>query len=219
MARSRAPRILGRSSVRAIAAPFAAASALMLAGSAAAAPQAPMTFHHVEGGQCPPSGCIVATGAIVATSVRDFTVYARSIQLQSGALMLLNSKGGDAVHGMKLGLALRRAGVSTRVQAYDPRTGDGAGVCTAACAYAFLGGVQRTISAGARLGLNQFAVASPRPGLEVADTQRILGLISTYAEAMGAAAGIAVVGIDTPAPRMHWLSTTELSAYAVVTKV
>ncbi|MCR5877175.1 hypothetical protein [Phenylobacterium sp. J367] len=76
--------------------------------------------------------------------------------------------------------------------------------------------MQRTVGTGARLGLNQFSPAGPRGEPELADTQRLVGLISTYASAMGVTPEIAVVGLDTPAPRMRWLSTAELSRYGVL---
>jgi hypothetical protein len=209
-----------RSSLRlapAIFAVLAAAFAVLLAGPAAAAPQEAMSFHLVTGGGCPQSGCIVASGEIRGGSARDFAAFAGAAHLQPGALMLLHSRGGDLVGAMKLGLSLRHARVSTRVQTYDLGTGaTGAGSCSSSCAYAFLGGVQRTLGAGAKLGLNQFTPASAAPDVQLADAQRLLGLISTYTQAMGAASELAAVGLDVPAQGMHWLSTAELSQYAVL---
>jgi hypothetical protein len=127
---------------------------LVLAASLAfAAPAAAMTFERVtDAPGCESRACIVAMGEIEADTARQFARLLRQEKPAAGAVVILDSEGGDLLQGLALGGEIRKAGLSTRVQRYDraARAFADGGVCASACAYAFLGGVTRSVDGRAR---------------------------------------------------------------------
>lgn len=199
------------------------ASALLLALSpaVAAAPPQTMLFEQVAGVGCPASGCVLAVGAIGAATAHDFAVFVRVNAIQPGALLVLDSQGGDLTQAMKLGLSIRHAHLSTRVQRYDRRAGafHSGGSCTAECVYAFLGGIQRSVGGEAKLGVRQFTANTEQPALECGEVQRLTDLISTYSSAMGATSELLITVLSATPDHTRWLSPIELATFAMVTRV
>lgn len=68
----------------------------------------------------------------------------------------LNSGGGNAIEGMKMGQVLRRYGVATRVASGN--------MCFSACSYAFLGGPFRAVEEGGEYGVHMFTASSSTAG-------------------------------------------------------
>ena len=71
-------------------------------------------------------------------------------------VVALNSDGGSLLAGMTIGAMIREWGFQTEVNNYDERTKLG-GRCFSACALAFLGGHQRSISDQSTIGFHQFS--------------------------------------------------------------
>lgn len=99
-----------------------------------------------------------------------------------------DSPGGSLIVGLDMGRLIRAQGLNTLVA---PRhyagnstelVADDAG-CYSACAYAFMGGVSRTIAPGGQIGVHQFA------GLGAADTEANaqvgVAMLSKYVQSMG----------------------------------
>ena len=185
---------------------FLALSCLM--GTAAKA----MTFSLLPvAGACAAHPCILADGEIDESAVGAFTSFVRQAHLVPGALVVLNSPGGNVLQSLMLGKAIRQQGFSTTVPA--------GGACASACAFVFLGGVERSADPSARIGVHQIsAPASPLGDLSAADGEWLVSLVAVYVKDMGGDLSVLIPALRTAPCDMHWLSPSELSRYAVVTK-
>jgi hypothetical protein len=76
----------------------------------------------------------------------------------------LNSGGGNAVEGMKMGRVLRRYGVATRIP--------NGFMCFSACSYAFLGGPFRAVEEGADYGVHMFTASPHHTGQVLKELQK-----------------------------------------------
>ncbi|THD77359.1 MAG: hypothetical protein E7812_15610 [Phenylobacterium sp.] len=180
-----------------------------LVGTAAKA----MTFTLIPAaGACVPHPCILADGDIDERSVGAFSAFTRQAHLGPGALVVLNSPGGNVLQSLMLGKAIRQQGFSTTVQ--------GGGACASACAFVFLGGVERSAGPSARIGVHQISnPASALGDLSAADGEWLVSLVAVYVKDMGGDLSVLIPALRTAPCDMHWLSPSELSRYAVVTKV
>lgn len=194
-----------------------AAVTLILAPAGAHA----MTFERVDGAQiCKADPCVLATGEIEKDTAGQFRTFVRQSGIHAGATVVFDSPGGMLLESLALGRAIREAGLYTAIGRYDRTTGlftTGA-QCVSACAYAFLGGVQREVGGRARFGVHQFAALPGQPeSLNAADAQALMGLISAYMNRMVGKSELLVLAAATPATDAHWLSSRELRNCAVVT--
>ena len=89
--------------------------------------------------------------------------------------LYLHGPGGELVSGLRLGVALRQAGINTALTSKMR--------CYSACAYAFLGGVEREVEDGGLLGLHQFS--SMGHDVSEDDVQQAQALLETYMRGMG----------------------------------
>lgn len=197
-----------------------AAAATLAALCLKVAPAAAMSFEKVSAGDCAERTCVLATGEITSDTAEAFGDYVRANQIARGAVVVLNSGGGNLVGGLSLGAQIRKAGLSTTVEAVDAATGKRAqgGSCASACAYAFLGGVQRTVGKSAHFGVHQLCASPDQPqSLQVSDAQVLVSLIMVHISRMGGAFEILTLALRTPPEHMRWLSPRELSQYDVVT--
>lgn len=197
-------------------------SALVVATlSILATPAAAMTFQRVEGPvECAARDCVLASGDIDKGSVGEFRAFAQANHIRPGALYILNSEGGVLMYGLALGDQIRKAGFSTTVQAYDPASGRlGRGAeCASACVFAFLGGVERSVGEGSRIGVHQiYANLQARDSLSVADAQWLTALTASHIDRMGGSVEILVIALQTPPTGIHWFSGPELGQLNVIT--
>jgi Predicted periplasmic protein len=192
---------------------------------------APMRFEWGgSNGRC--EGCgpfIQADGDITPQTPADFQRFLRSQPSVAGVIRL-HSDGGDLAAGLALGVLIRQAGLSTEVGAdklnrewlgSDRRRMSERipGLCASACAYAFLGGVKRTIEEGSRIGFHRFykreAVAQPSvkqfTGDDLDSTQRALAGLLLYTIEMGVDARLVALASDAGAGEMRWLTPAEAS--------
>jgi len=196
---------------------FLAAVTLILAPAGANA----MTFERVDGAQiCKTDPCVLATGEIEKGTAGEFRSFIRASDIHAGATVVFDSPGGALLESLALGRAIRDAGLYTAIGRYDRERGEfttGA-ACISACAYAFLGGVQRDVGAKARFGVHQFAAAPGVPdSVSVSDAQALMGLISAYMTRMVGNSSLLVLAAGTPPSGSYWLSSRELRNCAVVT--
>jgi hypothetical protein len=159
---------------------------------------APMRFEVVgTGGNCGACAWIAAEGEITSHTPDDFKAF---LEREHGGpgIIRLNSPGGSVIAGLKLGEMFRAGGYSTEVGATHIMSGDPSywshatsssraddGSCASACAYAFLGGLNRTAKAGT-LGFHQFYNKEPASVADgTSEAQAITGLLISYLKEMG----------------------------------
>jgi hypothetical protein len=179
-----------------------------------------MTFERLDGPVCENSPCVLAKGEIRKNTAAVFKAFVRSHDVPAGAVVVFDSPGGMVLQSLALGQAIRDAGLYTAVGRFDRRERQfvEGGECISACAYAFLGGVQRDVARHARLGVHQF---SSEPGTEgslnVSDAQMLMGLIQVYTDRMVGKTTLLTLAARTAPTDTYWLSSAELRNYRVVT--
>jgi hypothetical protein len=178
---------------------------------------------------------IQATGEITAETPAEFRAYFESGPDWIPRRVRFNSDGGDLMAALALGEYLREEGISTEIGSDTP-VPDGhpmfgerasvraAGRCASACAYAFLGGIERRIGPDSRIGFHRFyhEIALLRPSAELFTgedldaNQRTLARIVLYVVKMGVDARIVPLASEAGADDMRWLSSDEASELRVV---
>lgn len=169
---------------------------------------------------------IQADGRIDDTTVEDFLTF-----LDEGSDWLpkrirFNSPGGNLAEGIELGEELRRRGFATEVGDHEPHpdwpnmpywdfTRRTPGTCASACAYAFMGGVERRIDSGSRIGVHQFysaaraeADSDSQPVLvQEGVEQELVSLLLDYTLRMGVDGRVLVnAGLNSP-DEMYWIGS------------
>lgn len=162
---------------------------------------------------------IAAEGEITKQTPNDFKAFLKEWKTWGaleGHTIRLNSPGGDLIAGVELGELFRSGRFSTEVgsnQALPPvglthpyeKT---RGVCMSACAYAFLGGINRSASVG-EIGFHQFYSALPANGASApsaADSaskaQTITGVLAEYLKEMNIDPEVLVLASVTPSANL-----------------
>jgi len=185
--------------------------ALAFAGSADAGE---MTFTLAgTGGNC--NGCewVAAEGEITGDTPQRFCEF---IATHDPHLIILNSPGGSLAGGIELGRLIRETGATTAVGDTRSLTGDLAdyeetipGVCVSACAFAFMGGVERWIDPEDRLGVHQFYSVSG-DDLDSETTQQLVGYTLMYVLQMGIDPALVVASSGTSPDEIYWFSHSEI---------
>ena len=167
---------------------------------------------------------IQAEGPIDETTVEDFVAFLDEGPDWLPQRLRLNSPGGNLKEGVQLGEELRRRGFATEVGGHEPHpdwpnmpywdfTRRTSGVCASACAYAFMGGIERRIDPGSRIGVHQFYSAERAEGLADGEPmlvqqgveQEIVSLLLDYALRMGVDGRLLVdAGLRGP-DEMYWI--------------
>jgi hypothetical protein len=198
-----------------------AAFALLLEARIAACE--PLRFElHGNGGNC--NGCewLAADGEITIDSADRLLAYLQKEKLPDWrGSVLLNSPGGNLIGGIKLGEAIRKQGMSTEIGRSVP---DGAldwthqkheGACVSACAFAFLGGVSRSV--GGKIGVHQFyneaAIVNPSAkvfnAIDFSAQQLLSALLIDYVMHMGVDPRLVVMASSISPTEVHYLSQEE----------
>lgn len=187
---------------------------------AAASEAAAMTFEKVKGSDlCAARECVLASGDIDADSPRSLKSFLRANNIGAGSLLILNSRGGDLLASLAMGTTVREARLSTLVQAYDRRSGRfRGGQCASACVYVLLGGVERGVGEGAKVGVHQLAANGDASALSAADSQWLMSLVAVHVSRMCGDLKLLVPTLRTRPQDMYWLSSGELVRTAVVTQ-
>lgn len=200
-------------------------SFVWLSVHAMAAQAAPMTFQIYENSSdC--SGCIIVAGngEVTATTASTLRALAKTHRLgfNRRTVVVLNSPGGSLMGGLALGREIRSQGFDTHIGRVSLARGGSStvdsGECASACAYAFLGGSQRSIGSESRYGLHQLSVASDEAvSLEeaVRSTQGVLAEINRYVREMGASPEIVTLATETSADSIHWVSYSKITSLRI----
>jgi hypothetical protein len=180
-----------------------------------------MSFQRLDGSAvCRGYPCVLAVGEIDRHSAEDFKAFLVREKVAPGATIMFDSDGGSVLESLALGDAIRDAGLFTAVGRFDRETRRFVvgGQCVSACAYAFLGGVQRHVGEHARVGVHQFSSGPEADSaLTVADAQRLMGLIAIYLDRMVGKTSVLALAAATPPASTRWLSSHELRSYRMVT--
>lgn len=102
---------------------------------------------------------IYASGTIDGEADKRLNDLIQHHKIPYGSILYLHSPGGSLAGGMKLGRAIRKAGLGTYVGRINPGSKDSLslpGECFSACATAFLGGEYRYWMTGSKYGVHRF---------------------------------------------------------------
>lgn len=180
-----------------------------------------MTFETISGpAECAVRTCILASGTIDERTGPEFAAFLKGKGIGRGGLIILDSPGGALLQSLELGNEIRAAGLATTVQGYDRRSGQlqAGGACASACVYAFLGGVDRTVGKGSRIGVHQIYTAGDTWAMSAADGMELMSLVATHVDHLCGNLDLLIPALKTRPEDMHWLSSVELTRYAVVTR-
>jgi len=196
----------------------------MLVSYATAA--SPMEFEIYLGAPgCP--GCVIvkADGDITESTSALFEAYIQenSAAFDRDTTVVMNSLGGSLMSGLKMGEIIRAKGFSTHIARIEAAQNGGYiladGSCASACAYAYLGGLRRSMEIQSEFGLHQISVRSDVAvslSRAVRTTQDIIADISNYVEKMGASTEIVTIATRTSDSSIQWVSESDQSTLGIV---
>ncbi len=183
----------------------------------------PMTFRlSGNGGNC--NGCewVAAQGEITPETPQRFREFAAS----NGKIynIALNSPGGNLVAGIVLGELIRAQGANTFIGTTVQMRGEGIshleevepGSCASACAFAFMGGVERSVANGSLLGVHQF-YNPDTPLMDAGDVQVLAGASLLHSISMGVDPRVIVAASGTAPEEIHWFRRSELIDFGLDT--
>jgi len=196
------------------------ALAISALAACVASPAAAMSFETISGPEaCAARGCVLASGLIGEQSDAEFARFVSANRVPSGALVILDSEGGDLLASLKLGNEIRGDGLATTVAAYDKADGRfvAGGSCASACAYVFLGGVERSVGRDARIGVHQIHTEDRTWAMSAEAGFDLMSLVAVHLQKLCGNLGLLIPALRTRPQEMHWLSASELTRYGVVT--
>ena len=137
----------------------------------------------------------------------------------------LNSPGGDLRAGLRLGEMIRQAGTRTSVAATKPMDQSGPtswhesddGMCASGCAFAFMGGVDRSVGTGSLRGMHRFY--SDDANIDTNLTQQAMGETLLFTISMGIDPNVIVAASSAAPEEMYWFSEAELEEFNLDTYV
>lgn len=174
-------------------------------------------FPASNGGNC--GGCYwtSAEGEITQDTPDKFRQYLKNEK--NPGRIILNSPGGNLFAGIELGRIIREFGMSTSIGAtvsYDTKFEVVEGSCASACAFSFMGGVERQGifrnrlgENGGSLGMHQFYNPSSESAPS-ASVQQTLGLILSFTLEMGIDPRVIAYSSLTLPKDMYWYSDDEM---------
>jgi hypothetical protein len=185
----------------------------------------PMHFEAIRnGGNCAGCAYTQASGEITLDTAKNFEAFVRSQEFGTGPIRL-NSLGGSLGGGILLGELFRSMGVPTEVGSSAPIDNStelglsdrAPGVCASACAYAFLGGTDRSLDDPARLGFHRFyqanALTEPTAklftGKDLGDAQITTAGLVLYLLKMGVDPSVISLASEAGPNEMRWISKDE----------
>jgi len=150
---------------------------------------------------------VVAQGLINKESYAQFKEFTKD--LPAGTWIVLTSPGGNLMNGMQMGAHIREKRFNTTIGNTDHSPAD----CLSACAYAFLGGLTRTLPANSRLGLHQFRGLDNAISTE--DTQKLSTILAKYIDAMGIDRRILDIAQMTSANQVSVLTPEQIKQFKI----
>lgn len=186
-----------------------------------------ISFRHHCGGNALESCLIYAQGDIDSGAAKRFQDFLES-ERPEGFSMLLDSRGGNLGAAIELGKAVRRARLNTFIASKSEAIFEEAtdkAVCLSACAYVFLGGRERAMAQGARLGFHQFSIPNSSAAFQTGAGnafgltygQQVSSLLVGYIVEMGVDARLFVLATSANPTDMFFPTEDQLREYAVLT--
>lgn len=120
---------------------------------------------------------ILAVGQIDQQTPEQFKSIAKDFP--TGSWVVLSSPGGSVVGGLQFGKLIRELGFNTTIGSTDYSPPN----CFSSCAYAFVGGTQRSIPQGSKYGIHQFR--GTNKALSEDASQKISATLGAYLDVMG----------------------------------
>jgi len=155
---------------------------------------------------------ILAAGQIEKLSSDQFVEFSQSFF--ANTMVVLHSLGGDLIGGLRLGQAIRARGFNTYLSAQTPLTDDKSlGKCFSACAYAFLGGVERQVDPLAQYGVHQFR--GNGKDLDAVQTQKLSAILGRYIDSMGVNRQLLDDAMLTDPGKVHLINANLRKAWRV----
>lgn len=162
-----------------------------------------------------PDGRVRLTGEIVEGDADRFAEWlAGRGEAPLPEAVLLHSPGGSVSDAIAIGRALRMAGLATTMEA--------GAVCLSACPYMLAGGVARTVSRTAKVGVHQhyYGEQTFLPAfLAVEDIQRGQAAVVVYLDDMGIDLRLMAPAMATPPEDIYLLLPDELRDYRLATEI
>lgn len=177
------------------------AAALLIApiASQAAASMEFRTSQHCRGAHCAP--IVLASGPITHATYDQFVAHMQTMEAEP-SFIAFDSIGGNLGQALKMGVFIRALGLSTRVaQGSD---------CFSACVYAFIGGITRTVDAGARMGVHQFSPESEDIKVTMEDNRQVIAGVSRYTQAMNVSEHLSSLALMAPPDEINVLTADQV---------
>jgi hypothetical protein len=132
-----------------------------------------------------------------------------------GAVVSLNSPGGNVHAAMRLGRLFRQRGLSTNVGRFDGSYFGGSGECLSACVLAYAGGPFRFSNTASVLGVHRFSSAQPTTyDLDIG--QAVSASVTQYLQEMGIDVGLFARMTATAKESMSVLSRADAVTLGLV---
>ena len=157
------------------------------------------------------AAALALTGAIAPGDAARFVAYLDG-RAEPPEVVTLRSPGGSVTDALAIGRRLRAEGIATRVER--------GAACLSACPYVFAGGVERTASRQASIGVHQhyFGRSAVLPAfLAVADIQRGQAEVLGYLDEMGVDPMLVAKAMATPSNEIYILVPEELETFSLAT--
>ena len=203
--------------MKGIVARFLAATVVMSATSAAAVE---ISMEHGNA-----TSKIIVTGKIESGDAKRFKDFWDENAYDSFRFIVsLDSPGGSLMDGIEIGQFIRKSGAHTEIRRYSPlakgqyyREEKPGAECHSACALAFMGGVEREVAEGGKIGFHQFYGGTSTSTSEAMErTQLISAFLAGYLRDMGAKPELFEHMSGTSPGNMFVPSASELAALNIV---
>lgn len=186
-----------------LALPFSAAAQDDARENEALQPMAFKLMEKCEEGEC--ERVALGQGRIVPGTTARMAAFLK--QNDGVHKVFLHSPGGFLAEGLRLGIALREAGLDTALT--DEM------LCYSACAYAFLGGVSREVQPGGHLGVHRFYSDQVAGDDDIGDAQRVGVMLAEYVQGMGIERDILDVAASYGGENIYSIDTAKARALGV----
>ena len=161
---------------------------------------------------------VYASGAIKVGDLARLTAFKTQNAIGSGAVLILDSPGGNVFEAMAIARYIRSVGMDTWVgsRPAGPDEITDRGGCYSACTLLFLGGVHRSVSQQSAFGVHRFFWADDKEGGTDA-AQILFGQIVSFLKEMGVDPGLSVEMSRSGRVEMNILTGVTMARLGVVT--
>ncbi len=143
----------------------------------------------------------------------DLREFSRLVESHDPAFVTFDSAGGNVMKALELGRLIRAAGLATlQIRRLD---------CASACAFAFLGGVERSATPGS-IGVHKMSLSGAPAAQIDGDTlarsiQEMTRILMAYMREMGTDPALIELALSYDSNDIGYLSGAEMERYRVVT--